>query len=309
MRDVETSLEVFDVSPLQEVQRKSPSNKSKNNKRKTISSDDVVPEVRVDGITGLANDPKARVGATFDIYMRFKIEPSSAGIKEKVAKTSSVCFDRGLQQASKFVIVPRSGIKKIIDYTVKVHAVSCHAAIIMKSKLDDRDLIMVNEREAFSVALEVATTLERELKEARVENEVLKSKLEAKFKSDENEVEHQQELFKSTYVIVKGLENEKFKLMRRNDHLTRDAKTHQSEVKELKVEVELHKAKLSNGVLLEEAFQAHLDFDVFVNDFSDVDFKFLMKGIMEVALDLDLEPVKQTYTKKWASGPIKTLGP
>lgn len=66
--------------------------------------------------------------------------------------------------------------------------------------------------------------------------------------------------------------------------------------------------KLSNGVLLEEAFCRHPDFDRLPKDFSDVDFRFLMKGVKETAPEIDLEPIKLHYTEKWASDPSKIPG-
>lgn len=61
------------ISPLQEVQRRSPPKKSKKKKRKTISFDNVVVEVRASDFAGLTDDPDARIRVTFDIEMRFKM--------------------------------------------------------------------------------------------------------------------------------------------------------------------------------------------------------------------------------------------
>lgn len=52
--------------------------------------------------------------------------------------------------------------------------------------------------------------------------------------------------------------------------------------------LELAESKLSNRVLLEDAFRQHPDFDGFAKDFSDAGFNFLMKGVKEVVLELDL---------------------
>lgn len=97
--------------------------------------------------------------------------------------------------------------------------------------------------------------------------------------------------------------------MKLNDLLVHGAEAHQAKVGKLKVEVEHYKSKLSNGVFLKEACQLHPDFDGFAKDFSDVGFKFLMKGIKEVAPEFDLEPIKLRYAEKWASGPNKTPDP
>lgn len=80
------------------------------------------------------------------------------------------------------------------------------------------------------------------------------------------------------------------------------------EVEKLNVELEFEKSRLENEVLLEEAFRKHLDFDGFVKDFSDAGFRFLMKGVEDIASEFDLEPIKLRYTEKWASGPNKSPG-
>lgn len=79
-------------------------------------------------------------------------------------------------------------------------------------------------------------------------------------------------------------------------------------MEKLNAELEQHNAKLSNGMLVEEVVRGHPDFDGFAKDFSDAGFKFLMKGIMEVVLDFDLDPIKRRYAEKWASSPNKTPG-
>lgn len=107
---------------------------------------------------------------------------------------------------------------------------------------------------------------------------------------------------RDAHAVVKGLEKENFELMRRNDFLVRGTEAHQAEV-------EHHKSKLNSGVLLEEAFRLYLDFGDFPRDFSDAGFKISMKGIKEVALEFDLEPIKLCYVEKWASGPNKIPGP
>lgn len=71
-------------------------------KKKKMSCDDVVPEVRTVGFARLKDDPNAWLEAMSNIKMRFKIEPSSASIKEKVAQISSACFNHCLRLASKF---------------------------------------------------------------------------------------------------------------------------------------------------------------------------------------------------------------
>lgn len=46
--------------------------------------EEAVTEVRSSYFAGLTDDPKARMGATSDIEVKFKVEPLSAGVKDKV---------------------------------------------------------------------------------------------------------------------------------------------------------------------------------------------------------------------------------
>lgn len=71
---VSQSQEILDVSPLQEVRRRSPPKKSKKKKRKTLSSEEVMIEVRSSCFTGLTDDLEAIMGATFDIKMRLSLQ-------------------------------------------------------------------------------------------------------------------------------------------------------------------------------------------------------------------------------------------
>lgn len=117
------------------------------------------------------------------------------------------------------------------------------------------------------------------------------------------------ETLKGAHAIANGLEKEKFELMKRNDQLVHSAKAHQAEVEKLRVELEHERSKFSNGVFLEKTFRLHPDFDDLAKDFNYAGFKFLMKGIKEMAPEFDLEPIKRRYAEKWMSGPNKTLGP
>lgn len=117
------------------------------------------------------------------------------------------------------------------------------------------------------------------------------------------------EALRGAHIVVKGLEKEKFALVKCNDQLECSARDLKAELEKLKAELKLERSKLSNGVLLEETFRKHPDFDGFAKDFSDADFRFLMKGVRVVALELDLEPIKLRYAEKWASSPNQTPGP
>lgn len=70
----------------------------------------------------LVDDPAARMGSTSDIDVRFKIESSCVGVKEKVMAMSSSCLDRCWRRASKFVSTPRSAIQRMLDYSAEVRA-------------------------------------------------------------------------------------------------------------------------------------------------------------------------------------------
>lgn len=68
-----------------------------------------------------------------------------------------------------------------------------------------------------------------ELKEARVEIEAWKSTSEAdntELKSAQKEIARHMEALRGTHAIAKGLENEKFELMKCNDRLVRGAEAH-----------------------------------------------------------------------------------
>lgn len=43
---------------------------------------------------------------------------------------------------------------------------------------------------------------------------------------------------------------------------------------------------------LETTFITHWDFDYFVRDFSDADFRLLLEEVKEITLELDLESLK-----------------
>lgn len=116
----------------------------------------------------------------------------------------------------------------------------------------------MKEEEASSTMLETAATLEGELKEARAEVKAWKSTLEAdkdEPKSAQQEIECHMEALRGTHTIAKGLEKEKFALIRHNDQLERSTRDLQVGVEKLKVELEFEKSKLSNGVLLKETFR------------------------------------------------------
>lgn len=100
------------------------------------------------------------------------------------------------------------------------------------------------------------------------------------------------------HAIAKGSKKEKFVLVKRNDQLERSIVDLQAKFEKLKAELELERSKLSNGVLLEETFRQHPDFDYFAKDLSDVGFRFLMKSIKEVVREFDLEHIKLHYAEK-----------
>lgn len=188
---------------------------------------------------------------------------------------------------------------------MQTHAAVCHAAVMMKVELDDRDRLTEKELEASFAALEAVAAAEGKLKEALVELEASKAKhetLNTDLAKAQQELAHNLELVKKSHVVVKGVEVEKFELIRCNDMLIKDTLM-------LKAEVEKREVQLNNGVFLEEAFRAHPDFDGFVKDFSNVGFKFLMDGLKDVAPDLDLGPIKLKYAEKWAFGSNGTPSP
>lgn len=74
-------------------------------------------------------------------------------------------------------------------------------------------------------------------------------------------------------------------------------------------ELELEKSKLSNNMLLDEAFRQHSDFDGFNKDFSDTGFKFLMRGIKETAPEFDLEPISVVILRSEQQVRTKILAP
>lgn len=148
---------------------------------------------------------------------------------------------------------------------------------MVKAELDDHDLLTMREREASLAAFETVAALKGELQEARAEIQAWKSSSEAdkaELKSSQKEVERHLEALRGAHAVAKGLEKEKFALMKRNYQLEHSEANLQDEVKKLKAELELKKSKLCNGVLLEEAFRKHPDFDGFAKDFSDAGFRF-----------------------------------
>lgn len=118
--EISPSQGILDASSLQKVQRRPPSKKSKRKKKKILSSTEVVIEVRGDCFAELTDDPEARMEATFDIEIRFKVEPSSAGVKDKVMHMSNSYFDRYWRRASKFASTPGLAIQRMLDYFAEV---------------------------------------------------------------------------------------------------------------------------------------------------------------------------------------------
>lgn len=108
----------------------------------------------------------------------------------------------------------------------------------------------------------------------------------------EMELEKNKKTLKASHTVVKGLEVEKFELMRQNTDL-------EEKLVEARTNVERWEVRFQNSAFLEETFYKHPDFDGFAKDFSDMVFKFLMRGVAEVAPNVDLAPFKKWYAEKW----------
>ncbi|XP_022152119.1 uncharacterized protein LOC111019909 [Momordica charantia] len=251
------------------------------------------------------------MGGTFDVRTRFRMEPSSSGVKDQVSRISATCLDRCLKRASKFVSDPGSVLQRTIDNAAEAFVASIHSAIMVKAELDGREALAAKERENSSAALEAATTLKGELLKAQGEVGILRAEVDAKAELLKKEGEKHKAHLRAAHAITKGLEKEKFQLLKEKDDLAQVLEGKDTSIGRLTAELKDLKERLTNGSLLEESFRQHLDFDGFAKDFSDAGFKFLMKGIAADMphLQIDLSNLKKKYSEKWASGPNGTPGP
>lgn len=76
-------------------------------------------EARRGSFLDIVDDPDARMGATSDVEIRFKIEPTSSGVKDKVTSISFSCMDHCLRRVAKFVRAPGSAIQMMLDLTAE----------------------------------------------------------------------------------------------------------------------------------------------------------------------------------------------
>ncbi|XP_022155137.1 uncharacterized protein LOC111022278 [Momordica charantia] len=149
---------------------------------------------------------------------------------------------------------------------------------MIKAELDGREALAAKEKENFYAALEASTTMKGELLKARAEVDILKAEVDAKAELLKKEGERHKAHLRAAHAITKGLEKEKFQLLKEKDDLAQALEEKDALIGRLTIELKDTKERLTNGVLLEEAFKQHPDFDGFANDFSDAGFKFLMKG-------------------------------
>ncbi|XP_022150343.1 uncharacterized protein LOC111018538 [Momordica charantia] len=246
------------------------------------------------------------------ILAKDRIEPSSSGVRDQVSRISAASLDRCLRRASKFVSAPGSVLQRTIDYAAEAFVASIQSALAVKAELDGREVLAAREKEEFSAALETASsTMKDELLKAHSEVETLKAEVESQAELLKKEEDRRQAQLRAAHAITRGLEREKFQLLKEKDDMLQALEAKDKELEHATAELETAKERLSNGVLLEEAFRQHPDFDGFAKDFSDAGFKFLMKGIASDMPDLqiDLSGLKRRYAEKWASGPGGTPGP
>ncbi|XP_022154622.1 uncharacterized protein LOC111021842 [Momordica charantia] len=109
--------------------------------------------------------------------MRFRMEPSSSGVKDQVSRISAACLDCCLRRASKFVSDHGSVLQQSIDHAAEAFIASIHSAVMKKAELDGREILAARESVNSSAALEAATTMNGELLKARSEVETLKAEV------------------------------------------------------------------------------------------------------------------------------------
>ncbi|XP_022147182.1 uncharacterized protein LOC111016193 [Momordica charantia] len=243
--------------------------------------------------------------------MRFRMESSSSGVKDQVSRISATCLDRCLRRASRFVSDPGSVLQRTIDNAAEAFIASIHSAVMVKAELDGREALTAKERENPSTTLEAATTLKGELLKAQGEVDILRAEVDAKTDLLKKEGEKHKAHLRAAHAITKGLEKEKFQLLKEKDDLAQVLEKKDASIGRLTTELKDLKERLTDGALLEESFRQHPNFDGFAKDFSDAGFKFLMKGIAADMphLQIDLSDLKKRYSENWASGPNGTPGP
>ncbi|XP_022159164.1 uncharacterized protein LOC111025590 [Momordica charantia] len=117
--------EAVDALPLGEEVREEAPLKRRRKKKKTISPLEVgACRVLPASFADRVDDPAARMGGTSDVSARFRVEPSSSGVRDQVSRISAASLDRCLRRASKFVSDPGSVLQRTIDYAAEVRLVS-----------------------------------------------------------------------------------------------------------------------------------------------------------------------------------------
>ncbi|XP_022158203.1 uncharacterized protein LOC111024740 [Momordica charantia] len=199
-------------------------------------------------------------------------EPSSSGVRDQVSRISAASLDRCLRRASKFVSDPGSVLQRTIDYAAEAFVASIQSALAVKAELDGREVLAAREKEEFSAALEAAPyTMKDELLKAHSEVETLKAEVESQAELLKKEEDRRKAQLRAAHAITRGLEREKFQLLKEKDDMLQALEVKDKELEHATAELETAKERLSN--------------------------------------EIDLSGLKRRYAEKWASGPGGTPGP